>query len=164
MFSTTDQNASNIDVICKATITATCPVTAIDCLQTLQDTSSYLAIGLEDGSLGLYAVHHEDFSVSPAFMIPSQLSPSRSITQLAWRPNPAYGASYEQAPLWANGVDEDRDSRGLAASDAENFSSEETTNGKDSEQDQGQGQEQEARHQLAVASEDGSVRIFAIRL
>ncbi|KAL9070088.1 MAG: hypothetical protein Q9157_005943 [Trypethelium eluteriae] len=75
-------------VTCKATISATSPVTAVQFHQTLlsqEDPAVALAYGTEEGKIGIHKVT-ENFEVSELVQISPGFLPSKAINQVRWRP------------------------------------------------------------------------------
>ncbi|KAI1006758.1 Elongator complex protein 2 [Podosphaera aphanis] len=84
-----EEEASSMTFLCKNTINDTHPVTAVSFLDTPgKDGRQCLAIGNEMGHIKLYYLEVKDFSSHEVVVQYKSLSPfpSRSITQLAWRP------------------------------------------------------------------------------
>jgi len=80
---------------CKATIAEEHPVTAVDFLDVvLGDGKAYLAVGTEVGGLRFYSVDVKgDFSATEVEMSYASTYPypSKTITQLAWKPSRGEG-------------------------------------------------------------------------
>jgi elongator complex protein 2 len=73
--------------VCKTTIAAESPVTAVDVMDTLFDSKhTYLALGTEAGQVEIYKIWVQDLAVAQKFVVPRTYCPSKGITQLAWRP------------------------------------------------------------------------------
>ncbi|KAF4630960.1 hypothetical protein G7Y89_g7173 [Cudoniella acicularis] len=78
------------DFTCKAKISETHPVTAVDFLDKMvRDGVAYLAVGLETGFLAVHSLNVKNGFVMQmlAVRLPSiHPNPSKAITQLAWKP------------------------------------------------------------------------------
>lgn len=109
--------------VCKSSIPVSRPVTAIDVLPILTHNSLYVAIGDDSGQISIHKIEPEGLAAGANVLIPKLESPSKSITQVSWRPL--------KSPVEIDG--------GVATGD-----------------------KKIGRHQLAVASEDSSVRIYNI--
>ncbi|KAM5439669.1 Elongator subunit elp2 [Microsporum ferrugineum] len=72
--------------IAKTTISLSHPVTAIDFLPIIAHDGLYLAVGDDSGQLFIYRIHLESFEAGAMITIPISECPSKSITQVAWRP------------------------------------------------------------------------------
>lgn len=74
--------------VCKSTITATHPVTAIDFLPTVVDGRLYLAVGDDSGEISIHAIAADNLAPGENVAIPRLESPSKGIMQLSWQPVP----------------------------------------------------------------------------
>ncbi|EEP78291.1 conserved hypothetical protein [Uncinocarpus reesii 1704] len=101
--------------VCKSNIAIGHPVTAIDFLPTVVDDKFCLAVGDDSGAISVHVIAMENLMPGNSVAIPKFESPSKSITQVLWRPSSTF-------------------SRGDVI----------------------------AKYQLAVASDDSSVRIYNI--
>ncbi|TGZ83087.1 WD40 repeat-like protein [Ascodesmis nigricans] len=112
---------AGINSTCVAAVKFPAPVTALDVLGTYIDGNAWIAAGLDDGSVYMYAVKKGKWeTVEKRLQLDARSSPDKGITEVAWRPVLKDGEK---------NVDESA-----------------------------------SRRELAVASEDSSVRIFDIPL
>ncbi|KAL3479430.1 6-phosphofructo-2-kinase-domain-containing protein [Aspergillus californicus] len=103
---------------CKATIPARSSVTAVSFLSHVYNGMLFLAAGEDDGKLSIHQIKVDGIEPSPLVSFDRDLSPSKTITELSWRPPPQTNSEAEDKNLF-------------------NF-------------------------ELAVASEDSSIRIYSI--
>ncbi|RAK96443.1 Elongator subunit ELP2 [Aspergillus ibericus CBS 121593] len=73
---------------CKSTIPLKTPVTALAFLPQVYKDSVFLAAGEESGELCVYQIAVESLEASHLSSVDKLASPSKAITQLAWRPIP----------------------------------------------------------------------------
>ncbi|KAG2417214.1 hypothetical protein HFD88_008433 [Aspergillus terreus] len=71
---------------CKVTIPLKTPVTAISFLPLAHNASFVLAVGEESGELSVYQIAAQTLEATCIANIDKAMSPSKAITQLAWRP------------------------------------------------------------------------------
>ncbi|KAL1959991.1 hypothetical protein VTO42DRAFT_659 [Malbranchea cinnamomea] len=108
--------------VCKATLLRSSPVTAIDFLPVVVNNQLYLAMGEDSGQISILSLALESLvDTGKGFVFPASDCPSKSITQVSWRP------------------------------------SQSLRNGDISQESEGR-----SRFELAVASEDSSIRIYTI--
>ncbi|KAI9793404.1 MAG: hypothetical protein M1816_000296 [Peltula sp. TS41687] len=95
--SNTNENTTLSTWSCTTTITATHPMTAIDFLPQNVRGKSYLIIGIEDGSLQLYALEMREavLEVRASHSFDPRIVPSRTITQVSWRPQENSDGTHE---------------------------------------------------------------------
>ena len=105
---------------CRKTLVLTSAVTAIAFLQATIEGTIIVATGEETGKVSVYAIASEDLSTSRSLVLDNTICPSKSITQLSWRPS----------------------NKALRNGSAPEL-------------------EPSNKHELAVASEDSSLRIFS---
>ncbi|KAI9850116.1 MAG: hypothetical protein M1838_006050 [Thelocarpon superellum] len=117
-------NSPGEEVQCKTTISAGCPVTSLAFFPHALGERLLLVLGLEDGTVQLVILARDSLAIQDSFTLDKRIGPSRSVTQVAWRPG---SKSFD----------------GVDASESDGT----TTS-----------------HQLAVVSEDTSVRIYTVRL
>ena len=68
------------------TISASSPVTAVSFLPRIADDALRMAYGLEDGSIFIHTLTLDGRQSTSQLQIDSHLSPSKSVSRLAWRP------------------------------------------------------------------------------
>ncbi|KAL4926514.1 6-phosphofructo-2-kinase-domain-containing protein [Aspergillus undulatus] len=73
-------------VECKATIPARSSATAISFLPRVQNGTLYLATGEDDGKLSIHQINLQNIEPSPLANFDRDQSPSKTITELSWRP------------------------------------------------------------------------------
>ncbi|KAI9687951.1 MAG: hypothetical protein M1822_002033 [Bathelium mastoideum] len=91
--------------ICKSTILADSPVTAVDILQNPVDEADrffILAYGTEEGKVVVHQIS-EDFDVSSPLSLAREVLPSRAVNQLRWQPHRQKEDSSSALPLLAAG-------------------------------------------------------------
>ncbi|KAE8351179.1 quinon protein alcohol dehydrogenase-like superfamily [Aspergillus coremiiformis] len=77
--------------LCKTSINLKSPVTALSFLPQMQGNSLFLATGEDSGKLSLYTVAADSLEATHLGNIDTLISPSKAITQLAWRPSTEEG-------------------------------------------------------------------------
>ncbi|KAI9762303.1 MAG: hypothetical protein M4579_000451 [Chaenotheca gracillima] len=86
------QNLSEEGFTAKASTSAESPVTAVDILRALPGGAIVVAMGTETGRIQIWIVDSKDMATRDVVTLESRSSPSRSITQLSWRPRPQTAA------------------------------------------------------------------------
>lgn len=71
---------------CKATVRLTSAVSAIDFLSTIYKGSFIIAVGEDNGVISIHQIATATFEVTHLITIDKETSPSKTITQLSWRP------------------------------------------------------------------------------
>ena len=112
--------------VCKATISISHPVTAIEFLSTLVDNQLCLAVGEDTGQISIHWVAVDKLEVGKCNFLCKSHCPSKAVVQVSWRPV--------------------RNSLGTGDSNGELFRNSDKSD----------------VLELAVASEDSSVRIYVI--
>ncbi|KAI9746512.1 MAG: hypothetical protein M1818_000225 [Claussenomyces sp. TS43310] len=73
---------------CQNSITEEAAITAVDFADAVSEGGrAYLAVGMETGRFAVYVINLSDMAVVRRHQVDSSLCPSRSVTQLAWRPS-----------------------------------------------------------------------------
>lgn len=109
--------------VCKTTLPKSNPVTAVDFLPTTVNKELCLAVGEDSGQISVHVLSLESLSETCQRCFPKRDCPSKTITQLSWRPCASTQQNDVEFPLNGN-------SRAI--------------------------------FELAVASEDSSVRIYSV--
>ncbi|RAQ46776.1 RNA polymerase II Elongator subunit [Aspergillus flavus] len=102
--------------VCKTTITLKSSVTAISFLPRVQVNSVFLATGEDSGELSLYKIAIDSLEAACLGNIDKLISPSKAITQLAWRPSAKYDTSQDEFSLKLAVASEDTSTRIYAIS------------------------------------------------
>ncbi|KAB8267659.1 6PF2K-domain-containing protein [Aspergillus minisclerotigenes] len=102
--------------VCKTTITLKSSVTAISFLPRVQANSVFLATGEDSGELSLYKIAIDSLEAARLGNIDKLISPSKAITQLAWRPSAKYDTSQDEFSLQLAVASEDTSTRIYAIS------------------------------------------------
>ncbi|KAL6702437.1 Elongator subunit elp2 [Coniothyrium glycines] len=79
------------EVQLKGSASATSAITAIACRERLNDGSVSFAYGTENGEIGIGRIQPNGEVDAELTIIPPELSPSKSVNQIAWRPNVTEG-------------------------------------------------------------------------
>ncbi|KAI9844114.1 MAG: hypothetical protein M1837_005828 [Sclerophora amabilis] len=79
----------------KASISAGNAVTAVDILPEVVQGVVYLAMGTENGTLGFWGVDIRDYTTQQIGTFDPSIIPSRSITQVSWRPQVQSPSSFD---------------------------------------------------------------------
>ncbi|CAG8072834.1 unnamed protein product [Penicillium olsonii] len=85
--------------VCKATVPLTSAVSAIAFLPTTYKGSFVIAVGEDSGVVSIQRITAETFEVSHVVTLDREISPSKTITQLSWRPVLAEAESKDQFEL-----------------------------------------------------------------
>lgn len=72
--------------VCKTTVALTSPVSAISFLPAIYKNSFLLAAGEDSGAISIHRIASDSLEAQHVVTIDPVIAPSRSITQLAWRP------------------------------------------------------------------------------
>ncbi|CAI7677925.1 unnamed protein product [Penicillium manginii] len=80
------QRSEDGTFICKSMIALASPVSAIEFLPAVYQGSFILAVGEDSGALSIHQIAVDSLEAQLVVNIDSTIAPSRSITQLAWRP------------------------------------------------------------------------------
>ncbi|KAE8360046.1 6PF2K-domain-containing protein [Aspergillus caelatus] len=107
---------SNGSFVCKTLITLKSSVTAISFLPRAQANSVFLATGEDSGELSLYKIAVDGLEATHLGNIDKLISPSKAITQLAWRPSAKYDTSRDEYSLRLAVASEDTSTRIYAIS------------------------------------------------
>ncbi|KAE8156423.1 6PF2K-domain-containing protein [Aspergillus tamarii] len=107
---------SNGSFVCKTIITLKNSVTAISFLPRVQANSVFLATGDDSGELSLYKIAVDGLEATHLGNIDKLISPSKAITQLAWRPSAKYDTSQDEYSLRLAVASEDTSTRIYAIS------------------------------------------------
>ncbi|KAE8306581.1 WD40-repeat-containing domain protein [Aspergillus transmontanensis] len=102
--------------VCKTTITLKSSVTAISFLPRVQASSVFLATGEDSGELSLYKIAIDSLEATHLGNIDKPISPSKAITQLAWRPSGKYDTTQDEFSLKLAVASEDTSTRIYAIS------------------------------------------------
>ncbi|CAG7946211.1 unnamed protein product [Penicillium salamii] len=84
---------------CKATVTLTSAVSAIAFLPITYKGSFIIAVGEDSGVVSIQRITAETFEVAHVVTLDKTISPSKTITQMSWRPVLAEAESKEQFEL-----------------------------------------------------------------
>ncbi|KAI9881406.1 MAG: hypothetical protein M1830_003413 [Pleopsidium flavum] len=79
--------AAGEDFLCKATVPALHSVTAVAFLPLIHHETLYVASGTDNGSISINGFTKGDFTISVVCIFDARICPSKSVTQLSWRPS-----------------------------------------------------------------------------